>query len=195
MTTLPMSPLPLGQALPALARCAVTTARLLARRQLHQPTQYLGRRVRFADGTTGVVYRETVIDHGIVSEPAVLLVEFRLRGVHGRGHAVFRAESLLNTPLFAGFPGFVSKLWMAADERGRYRGFYQWDGAAAAEQYVRALWWALALVSNLPSIRYHVVPGAWRDDVLASPDTVGGGAASPGEDWCRPVEVRPAVRS
>jgi hypothetical protein len=189
-----MSPLPLGQALPALARCAVTTARLMARRQLHQPTQYLGRRVRFADGTTGVVYRETVIDHGIVSEPAVLLVEFRLRGVHGRGHAVFRAESLLNTPLFAGFPGFVSKLWMAADERGRYRGLYQWDGAHSADQYVRALWWVLALVSNLPSIRYHVVPGAWRDDALTSPRAAVGGAWATGEDWCRPVAALPAAR-
>jgi hypothetical protein len=29
---------------------------------------------------------------------------------------VFRAESILNTPLFAGFPGFVSKLWLAHDE-------------------------------------------------------------------------------
>jgi hypothetical protein len=42
--------------------------------------------------------------------PRVLVVEFRLRAVRGRGHAVFRRESLLNTPLFAGFPGFCSKL-------------------------------------------------------------------------------------
>jgi hypothetical protein len=189
-----MSPLPLTQALPALARCAVTTARLLAGGRLHQPTQHLGTRVRFADGTTGVVYRETVVDHATVGEPTVLVVEFRLRGVHGRGHAVFRAESLLNTPLFAGFPGFVSKLWMAADERGRYRGLYQWDGARAADAYVRALWWVLALVSNLRSIRYHVVPGAWCEDVLTAPRAAAGGAWATGEDWCRPVEAQPAPR-
>jgi hypothetical protein len=191
-STLQMSPLPLRQALPRLVRCAGTTARLLASRRLHQPPHHVGRRVRFADGTTGVVYRETVADHGPVSEPVVLAVTFRLRGVHGRGHAVFRAESLLNTPLFAGFPGFVSKLWMAADEHGRYRGLYQWDGAQSAEQYVRALWWVLALVSHRQSIRYHVVPDAWRDDVLSS--TEAALAWDPGDDWCRPVEVQPAAR-
>ena len=185
MTTLPMSPLPLGQALPALARCAVTTARLMARRQLHQPTQYLGRRVRFADGTTGVVYRETVIDHGIVSEPAVLLVEFRLRGVHGRGHAVFRAESLLNTPLFVGFPGFVSKLWLAHDQRGVYRGVYEWDDPALAHAYARALWWVLALVSERGSIHYTVAPARTRDGLLAGGETDDGA-------WWRVTAVRRA---
>jgi hypothetical protein len=189
-----MTPLPLTQALSDLARCAVTTAALLAGRRLHQPPRQVGRRIRFADGTTGVVYRETVVDRRPVTEPVVLLVAFRLRGVRGRGHAVFRAESLLNTPLFAGFPGFVSKLWLAADEQGRYRGLYQWDGAQSAEQYVRALWWVLALVSHRESIRYHVVPGAWRDDVLSSPEALDAETGVIGDHWWRPVEVQPAVR-
>ena len=189
-----MTPLPLSQAVPGLFRCAVTTAGLLAGRRLHRPPQQVGRRVRFADGTTGVVYRETVVDHQPVIQPVVLVVVFRLRGVHGRGHAMFRAESLLNTPLFAGFPGFVSKLWMAADEQGRYRGLYQWDGARSAEQYVRALWWVLALVSHRESIRYHVVPDAWRDDVLSSPEALHGGGDAAGDEWWRPVGVQPAAR-
>ena len=58
----------------------------------------------------------------LLRKPCVLVVEFRLQAVRGRGHAMFRRESLLNTPLFAGFPGLVSKLWLADDERGRYRG-------------------------------------------------------------------------
>ena len=193
-STREMSPLPLSQALPGLARCAGTTARLLAGRRLHQPTGHVGQRVRFADDTTGVVYRETVVDREPVAEPVVLVVTFRLRGVRGRGHAVFRAESLLNTPLFAGFPGFVSKLWMAADEQGRYRGLYQWDGVRAAERYVSALWWVLALVSYRASIRYHVVPGAWRDDVLSSTDAIKSVAWASGDDWARPVGVEPAAR-
>lgn len=82
--------------------------------------------------------------------------------VRGRGHALFRAESLLNTPLFAGFPGFVSKLWMAHDENGVYRGFYQWNGAERADAYVRALWWVLALVSDRSSIRSHHIPTSAR---------------------------------
>lgn len=121
----------------------------------------------FGDGSSAVVYRETVADRAEPTEPVVLVVAFRLRGVRGQGHAVFRAESLLNTPLFAGFPGFVSKLWLTADEAGRYRGFYQWDGAVPARDYVRALWWPLALVSVRSSIRYHVIPGAHSRDVLA----------------------------
>jgi hypothetical protein len=161
--------LPLPTAVDRLVRCVATTARLVTRRRLHQPTPNLGRRLTFADGTTAVVYRETVVDRQVAS-PAVLIVEFRLRGVHSeRAHAAFRAESLLNTPLFAGFPGFVSKLWLAADERGRYRGLYQWDGAEAAEDYARALWWVLALVSHRDSIRYRVLPGRDRDDVAAGP--------------------------
>src|SRR5688572_5354701 len=57
--------------------------------------------------------------------------------VRGWGHALFRWESLLNTPLFVGFAGFVSKLWLAHDEDGVYRGFYEWDGPARAEYYAR----------------------------------------------------------
>ena len=70
--------------------------------------------------------------NAVTDEPVVLVVAFRLRWVRGRGHALFRAESLLNTPLFVGFPGFVSKLWVAHDEGHVYRGVYQWNGPALA---------------------------------------------------------------
>ena len=44
------------------------------------------------------------------------------------GHAVVRPMRLFNTPFFVGFPGFVSKLWLANDEHGVYRGLlYRWD--------------------------------------------------------------------
>jgi hypothetical protein len=160
---------PLGYpaALGALIGCVLCTGWLLAARKLHMPPSHVGLRLRFADGSTGRVYRETVAEHGPVREPCVLVVEFRLRGVRGWGHAAFRWESLLNTPLFAGFPGFVSKLWLANDEHGRYRGLYQWDGARRAEHYARALWRVLALVSVPGSIHYIVLPGLYRDDVLA----------------------------
>ena len=54
-------------------------------------------RLRFADGSSARVYRETTVDRGATADPCVLVVEFRLRAVRGRGHAAFRAESLLNT--------------------------------------------------------------------------------------------------
>jgi hypothetical protein len=189
----PLAPAP---AAVALARCVLATVRLLARRQVRQPTDHVGQQVEFADGCTARVYRETVIAGREAVDPAVLVVEFRLRWVRGRGHALFRTESLLNTPLFAGFPGFVSKLWFAHDEHGVYRGLYQWDGAELAESYVRALWWVLALVSERGSIHYIVLPGRRRDDILRDPVSATPAAPSARTpDWWRPTTVGPSDSS
>ena len=175
-------PLAYGAALRALIGCAATTARLLRRRRIHLPAGHVGMRLSFADGTSGRVYRETVVDRDATADPCVLVVEFKLRAVRGRGHAAFRAESLLNTPLFVGFPGFVSKLWLAADEHGRYRGLYEWDGPRRADAYARALWRVLALVSVPGSIHYIVLPGLRRDELLARPQVLADAVAG-GPDW------------
>jgi hypothetical protein len=182
---------PLGDraALRALIGCAASTVRLLRQHRIHLPAAHAGMRLRFADGTSARVYRETVIDRDATADPCVLVVEFRLRAVRGRGHAAFRWESLLNTPLFAGFPGLVSKLWLADDERGRYRGVYEWDGPRRAEAYARALWRVLALVSVPGSIHYIVLPGLRRDELLARPQVLADTAAADAGAWWRPVEV------
>jgi hypothetical protein len=88
--------------------------------------------------------------------------------------------------LFAGFPGLVSKLWLGHDQDGLYRGLYQWDDPDQAVAYVRALWWALALVSEPDSIHYAVLPGLDRDQVMANPSLVDHLTAAPG-GWWRPV--------
>jgi hypothetical protein len=165
-------PLAYPAALRALAGCFAETTRLLWQRRLHLPRQRVGMRLRFADGTSARVFRETMVDRGVTTHPCVLVVEFRLRAVRGRGHAAFRRESLLNTPLFAGFPGLVSKLWLADDERGQYRGLYEWDGPQLAENYARALWRVLALVSVRGSIHYVVLPGLRRDELLDRPQVL-----------------------
>jgi hypothetical protein len=170
-------PLAYPAALRALAGCFAGTARLLWQRRMHLPKERVGVRLRFADGTSARVYRETAVDRGATADPCVLVVAFRLRAVRGRGHAAFRQESLLNTPLFAGFPGLVSKLWLADDERGRYRGLYEWDGPRLAENYARALWRVLALVSVRGSIHYVVLPGLRRDELLTRPHVQAEGAA------------------
>ena len=181
-------PLAYGAALRALSACFGSTARLLWQRRMHLPAGRVGMRLRFADGSTARVYRETAVDRGATVDTCVLVVEFQLRAVRGRGHAVFRRESLLNTPLFTGFPGFVSKLWLADDEHGRYRGLYEWDGPQLAENYARALWRVLALVSVRGSIHYVVLPGLRRDALLGRPqlpaDTAADAAA-----WWRLAEV------
>ena len=182
-------PLPFPTAARAVARCAAVTAGLLARRMVHLPRTQVGRRLSFGDGTTARVYRDTVLDGPATSDPCVLVVEFQLRGVRGRGHALFRAESILNTPLFVGFPGFVSKLWLAHDEHDVYRGLYEWDGPGSAAAYARALWWVLALVSHRASINYRVVPGRTRADVLAGSPAWSAATAGAGPAWWCPVAV------
>jgi len=181
-------PLAYWAALKAVAACAARTGRLLWRRQIHLPAGHVGMRLRFADGTSARVYRETVTERGATTDPCVLVVEFKLRAVRGRGHAAFRWESLFNTPLFAGFPGLVSKLWLADDEQGRYRGLYEWDGPRRAEAYARALWRVLALVSAPGSIHYIVLPGLRRDELLARPQVVATAAADL-PAWWRPAKV------
>jgi hypothetical protein len=167
----------------------VTSTVLLVRRRVHLPRQHVGLRLTFADGTSAPVYRETVVDRPAPAEPCVLVVEFRLRLVRGRGHALFRRESLLNTPLFVGFPGFVSKLWLANDARDVYRGVYEWDGPARAESYARALWMVLALVSVPGSIHYRVIPGMRRGELLADPQLLSREGPVAAADWWRLVDV------
>jgi hypothetical protein len=157
--------------------------RMLATGDVSWPRENVGRRLRFADGTTAPVYRETVVARA-VTESCLLVVSFRLRLVRGQAHAWFRAESWLNTPLFVGFPGFVSKLWLAHDELDRYRGVYEWDGGASAEHYARSLWRVLALVSEPGSIDFQVVPEVSRAEVLADPGVLDDSAdPSPGDWW------------
>ena len=160
-------PLPLASVPKALLRCVAASVALLVRHRIRQPTEHVDEVISFADETSARVYRETTRVGTEVTNPAALAVEFRLRWVRGRGHRIFRAESLLNTILFVGFPGFVSKLWLTHDQRGCYRGLYEWDGAPRAHSYARALWWVLALVSERSSIHYVVVPGCRRAELLA----------------------------
>jgi hypothetical protein len=144
-------------------------------------------RLSFADGTSARVYRETVVDRGPSVDPCVLVVEFRLRFVRGWSHTLFRWESLLNTPLFAGFPGFVSKLWLAHDQHDVYRGVYEWATPGGAEYYARCLWQVLVLGCLPSSIHYRVLPGLRRDDVLADPHLLDGRVPDEPAGWWRPV--------
>jgi hypothetical protein len=181
-------PLPVAAAIEAIVRCLAATVGLLARRRIRQPTAHRGEVISFADRTSARVYRETTVAMADPTDPVALVVEFRLRAIRGRGHALFRAESLLNTPLFVGFPGFVSKLWLAHDQGGRYRGVYEWDGAALAHAYARALWRILALVSERGSIHYVVVPRCTRAQLLA-------GLEGADPVWWRPVPEGPRATS
>ena len=155
---------------------------LLVTGRLHQPRRHVGGWITFANGSSAVVYRETVADTPRIHAPAVLVVEFRLRAIRGWVHRLFERESVFNTPIFAGFPGFVSKLWLTHDENEVYRGIYEWDGAARAASYAEALRWILALVSVPGSIAYHIVPGQTRSEFLAESEGLVNAAASTESD-------------
>jgi hypothetical protein len=159
----------------AFGSSAVVTARLLVRHQLRLPPGNVGRRLTFADGTTSRVYRETVRHGAPTTHPTLLVVQFQLRLVRRSRllHALFRAESIANTPLFAGFPGFRTKLWATDERTGIYRGVYEWDGAEQAHSYATTLTALLRLLSVKDSVRFHVEPGIHRDDFLRDPGVVG----------------------
>jgi hypothetical protein len=183
-------PLPRRTALMAELQCIAETARMLADRRIHLPDRSVGRYLRFANGTSAPVYRETVVDRDPVTDPCVLVVCFRLRLLRGFGHTLFRWESILNTPLFVGFPGYVSKLWLAHDQHHVYRGVYEWDGPDRAEHYARSLWRVLAIGSVPGTIAYQVVPGLRRDEMLADPRLLDGFDADDRDGWWRLVDVQ-----
>jgi hypothetical protein len=176
----------------AFAACAAATVGLLARRQLVLATANVDRRLAFADGTSARVYRETVRTGTATHAPVLLVVEFRLRLI-GRNrllHALFRAESLANTLLFAGFPGFRWKLWCTDEDSGRYRGVYEWDGADRAVAYATTLSRLLRVVCVPGTVRFHVEPATRLQEMLHAPAVLLATAPGPPpEDWWRPGAV------
>ncbi len=176
-------PAPRAEAWRDVVRATGRGFAMFARRQVHFPKENVGRILQFTDGSVSRVYRETTADGGVPAEPCVLVVAFKLRLVRGSAHRLFEAESVLNTPLFVGFPGFVSKLWCAHDDRGVYRGLYEWDGADRARSYAAALWRVLELISMPGSIKYQVLPGLHRDEALANPARMQEGGAGSSQAW------------
>jgi hypothetical protein len=177
----------------AFAASVVAVGRLVATRRLRHPRRHAGLRLRFADGTTGRTYRETVRLCGAATRPSLLVVQFRLRllGTNRLLHALFRIESVANTVLFAGFPGFRSKLWLAGDGTPTYRGVYDWDDPDQAAAYAEALCALLRPLCTPGSVRYHVVPGVQRDEAIRHPGRLGPEPVPPAERWWRLQAVQP----
>ena len=67
-----------------------------------------------------------------------------------------------------------------------YRGLYDSRDPASAEAYVRALWWALIVVSERSSIHDAVLPGIRRDDLLKVPHLADDVAVVEPTAWWRP---------
>lgn len=179
------TPVSLSAAVVAELRSTARFWPMLVNARLCQPRRHVGARLTFGNGASAHVFRETIAARRRTEAPALLVIEFRLRAVHGRAHRLFERESILNTLLFAGFPGFVSKLWLTADQNGVYRGIYEWDGADRAETYARVMYRILAMVSRRGSVACHVVPGESRAQFLAHTERLAGNAPPESDAWWR----------
>jgi hypothetical protein len=143
---------------------------LLFTRRIRQPREHIGGRLNFADGSRAEVLQETRVNRRHSEHLALLVVEFRLRLVHGRAHRWFELLSALFIPMFVGQPGFVSKLWLAHDKNEVYRGIYEWNSAEDADAYSQNLRWILRLVSVPGSVCYQVLPDTTRPEYVAGPE-------------------------
>lgn len=93
-------------------------------------------------------------------------------------------------PLFAGFPGFRSKLWLAVERTGEYRGVYDWDGSERARVYATTLMALLRLVCAPGSVTFHVEPGIGRVEFLRPTRCAEPGA--PPQPWWAVTRGEPA---
>jgi hypothetical protein len=129
-----VSPVPRGTGWREVGRCFGAGVGMLRRRELHLPRKKVGRVIRFGDGTPGRVDRETVWT-GRQTPRASCSCHSGCEESAGTRCFGWRASS---TPrCSSGSRGFVSKLWLANDRDGIYRGLYEWDGADRAERYAR----------------------------------------------------------
>lgn len=175
----------------AFASCLLVTVALLARGGLRLSNDRVGGWIAFADGSRSQVFRETVREGPLTRDPAFLVVGFRLRLV-GRSrllHTLFRVESIANTLLFAGFPGFRSKLWLTDERTGTYRGIYEWDGPERARHYANTLSALLRPLCERGSVAFHVVPGVRREEGLHDPALLVSTGPAPPDAWWLPQEA------
>ena len=158
----------------------------MAKGLLASPKDWVGVRLNFQDGTSPFVFRETVRRNASTDDPAVIVIQVRLGflGSNPSLHAAFRRECILHTPLFAGFPGFRSKLWADDVRTGVYSGIYEWQRADLASHYAERMVGLLSPFSNAGTARYHVIERRRRDDFLSS-----GREASDNDSWWGLAEV------
>jgi hypothetical protein len=145
-----------------MAGCAWRVLGLLARRRLHLRHEEVGAVVPLPDGRRFVVYRHTTCDGAGDDQLVTLAVWFHLRGVPPGARVrryLFERESILNTALYAGFPGYRVKLWMVDPTSSDYAGIYEWNGTEAAARYGRYITAVLRPLSVRGSVGYQIVEG------------------------------------
>jgi len=72
----------------------------------------------------------------------------------------------VNTVLFAGFDGYLVKLWMVNPTTADYAGLYSWSSIEDAERYGRYITAILRPFSRRGSVAYQVLPEWTLEDYL-----------------------------
>jgi len=148
-------------------RCAVHTARLLEERHLHLRRSRTGVSVSLPDGRSFMVFRESYCDTGESAAPVVLAVWFHLWSIPPgavRRRWLFEHLCILNTVLFAGFDGFLVKLWMVDAATSDYAGLYSWASAREAERYGHYITAILGPLSTRGSVGFEIVTDSTLED-------------------------------
>lgn len=123
------------------------------------------------DGRCYVVFRETSCDQDDAAAPVTLAVWFRLRSIPPGARIrrrLFERLCILNTLVFAGFDGYLVKLWMVNPTTSDYAGLYSWSSAEAAGRYGRYITSILRPLSVAASIGYEVLPELTLSEYLSS---------------------------
>jgi hypothetical protein len=81
---------------------------------------------------------------------------------------LFERLCILNTVLFAGFDGYLVKLWMVNPTTSDYAGLYSWSSSAEAERYGRYITAVLRPLSQESSVGYQVLSEWTLEDYLVS---------------------------
>jgi hypothetical protein len=155
-----------------LLRCAGRVVRLLWARRLHIDSTWMTSAARLPDGREFSVFRQTTCDGEVPGGDVTLAVWFHLRylppGARFR-RWLFERESILNTILYAGAPGYRIKLWMVDPATCDYAGLYAWHGAEAAERYGRYICTILRPLSEPGSVGFELIGDRTLADYVASP--------------------------
>jgi len=146
-----------------LGRAALRSVGYLLAGDIEFPEGRLQDTIQTADGTTFVVYRETV-RRSAESDPSdegVVLV-FRMRVTERAARGPFRAalfDPIANvaTPFFAGLPGFRRKLWLAGEQPGEFLELYERASEADANRFVDALRSLIEPVDHAGTVEFDVV--------------------------------------
>jgi hypothetical protein len=151
--------------------CAARTVRLWIGGQLHVRSSRVGAHVCLPDGRRFEVFRESTRDGVAGPRPVTLTVWFHLWAIPAgaRIHQfLFERLCVANTLLFAGFDGYLVKLWMVDPQTADYAGLYSWSSAEEAETYGRYITAMLRPLSSRGSVGYRVLPDVALEDYLSA---------------------------